>query len=60
MMSRVAAPSAQRPKATPNGVKNSRPSLMKIKEQPHTKPRARYGAIQPEFFLGEAEGEGTE
>ena len=31
-----------------------------MKEHPHAKPRARYGAIQPEFFLGEAEGEGTE
>jgi hypothetical protein len=37
----VAAPRAQRPKATPNGVKKSRPSLIKIKEHPQTKPRAR-------------------
>jgi hypothetical protein len=40
-MTRVKAPSAHRPKATPNGVKNSSPNLMKIKEQPHTTPKAR-------------------
>jgi hypothetical protein len=37
----VAAPSAHLPKATPNGVRKSRPSLMKIKEHPQTTPRAR-------------------
>jgi hypothetical protein len=38
---KVRAPSAQRPKATPNGVKKSRPSLMNINEQPQTTPSAR-------------------
>jgi hypothetical protein len=48
------APSAQRKKATPKGVRNSRPNLIKMKEQPQTQPRAMYAAIQPEDFLGEA------
>jgi hypothetical protein len=41
IMKRVTAPSAHRPKATPKGVRNSRPSLMKIKEQPQMKPTVR-------------------
>ena len=32
------APKTTRPNATPAGVKNSRPNLMKIKEQPQTIP----------------------
>jgi hypothetical protein len=59
-MRRARAPRAQRPKATPNGVRNSRPNLIKINEHPHTQPRAMYAAIQLEDFLGEAESEGTE
>ena len=34
------APKDVRPKATPTGVRNSSPNLMKIKEQPHTTPKA--------------------
>jgi hypothetical protein len=36
----VIAPKAQRPNATPNGVRNSRPNLIKINEQPQTTPKA--------------------
>ncbi|CAB5034036.1 unannotated protein [freshwater metagenome] len=42
----VKAPSATPPNATPTGVKNSRPSLMKINEQPQVMPSAMYWAIQ--------------
>ncbi|CAB4755878.1 unannotated protein [freshwater metagenome] len=38
---RAIAPSAHLPKATPTGVRNSRPSFMNINEHPHTKPRAK-------------------
>jgi len=37
----VNEPRAHRPKATPCGVRNSNPNFMNMKEQPHTKPRAR-------------------
>jgi len=36
----VRAPRETRPKATPIGVRNSKPILMKIKEQPQTTPKA--------------------
>jgi hypothetical protein len=36
----VRAPNETRPNATPIGVRNSRPNLMKIKEQPQTTPKA--------------------
>jgi hypothetical protein len=39
-INKVIAPNAQRPKATPNGVKNSRPNLIKMNEQPQTTPKA--------------------
>jgi len=39
-INKVIAPKAQRPKATPNGVKNSRPNLIKMNEQPQTTPKA--------------------
>jgi len=37
----VTAPSEQRPNATPAGVRNSSPSLIKMNEQPQTSPSAR-------------------
>jgi hypothetical protein len=39
-INKVTAPNKQRPNATPNGVKNSRPNLMNMKEQPQTIPSA--------------------
>ena len=36
----VIAPSEQRPKATPTGVRNSSPSLINMNEQPQTSPSA--------------------
>lgn len=37
----VIAPSAHRTKATPNGVKNSNPNLIKMNEHPQTTPSAK-------------------
>ena len=39
--SKIIAPRAHLPKATPTGVKNSRPNLIKTKEDPQTKPRSK-------------------
>ena len=40
MINSAIAPREVRPKATPTGVRNSRPNLMKMKEHPHTVPSA--------------------
>ena len=56
-VTRVSAPSATPPKATPTGVKNSRPNLMKINEHPQVIPSATYWGNQE---LAKGEGKGTE
>ena len=56
-VTRVSAPSATPPNATPTGDKNSRPNLMKINEHPHVIPSAMYWASHE---LAEREGKGTE
>ena len=45
-ITRVNAPSAHLPKATPKGVRNVRPCFMKRNEQPQTKPSAKYEESQ--------------
>jgi hypothetical protein len=52
MIIKVSAPNEQRPKATPRGVRNSKPCLINRNDIPHVMPKSTYESSQ-DFRIAE-------